>query len=423
MRILVVGSGGREHAMCWAISGSPFLTKLFCAPGNAGIEREAECVSIAADDYDGLVAFCIDKVIDFVVIGPEGPLVDGLVDKLGDAGIQSFGPNAAAATLEGSKVFAKDFCIRHNIPTASYAHFTDADTAKAYIRKQSLPIVIKTDGLAAGKGVFIAERINQAMDIVDRIMIDGVFGKSGKEIIIEECMIGQEVSFFTLTDGDVILPMISAQDYKRVGEGDTGPNTGGMGACSPAPIIDDLLSIKIINEIISPTIAGMAAEGRKFRGVLYAGLMITDSGPKVIEYNVRFGDPECQALILLLKSDFLSALIATTNEKICNIHLNWHDYTSLCVVMASRGYPGSYQKNSVINKISEIESDDVVVFHAGTSWDREGRLLATGGRVLGITALGKNIVQAREKVYSAINKIDWPEGFNRHDIACHALNL
>ncbi|AFX99435.1 phosphoribosylamine--glycine ligase [Candidatus Endolissoclinum faulkneri L2] len=423
MRILVVGSGGREHAICWAISSSPLLTKLFCAPGNAGIEHEAECISIAADDYDALIVFCIDKAIDFVVIGPEGPLVDGLVDKLGNVGIKSFGPTAAAAVLEGSKVFAKDFCIRHNIPTAAYARFDKAETAKAYISEKSLPIVIKTDGLAAGKGVFIAETITQAMEIVDRIMIDRVFGESGKEIIIEECMIGQEVSFFALTDGEFVLPMITAQDYKRVGNGNTGPNTGGMGACSPAPIIDDFLTTKIVSEIINPTIAGMAAEGRRFRGVLYAGLMITDTGPKVIEYNVRFGDPECQALLLLLKSDFLSALIAINDGKITNVRLKWNDDIALCVVMASKGYPDFYEKNSVINSISEIENDDVVIFHAGTSWDRERRLLATGGRVLGITAIGKDITQARKKVYSAINRIDWPEGFNRNDIAESALNL
>ncbi|MDF1793817.1 MAG: phosphoribosylamine--glycine ligase, partial [Thalassobaculaceae bacterium] len=327
MRILVVGSGGREHALCWAIAASPLVSELFCAPGNAGIAREATCVPIGVDDHDALVAFCRDKAVDFVVVGPEGPLVAGLVDKLDAAGLKSFGPTAAAAVLEGSKAFTKDFCARHNIPTAAYGRFTDAESAKAYIREQGAPIVIKADGLAAGKGVIMAETLDQALEAVDAIMADRAFGDAGAEIVVEEWMIGEEASFFALTDGAAILPLAGAQDHKRVGDGDTGPNTGGMGAYSPAPVVDEAMAARILETIIAPTVAGMAAEGRTFRGVLFAGLMITEAGPKLIEYNVRFGDPECQALMLRVKGDFLSALIATADGQIGHFHLRWHDDT------------------------------------------------------------------------------------------------
>lgn len=421
MRILVVGSGGREHALCWAIAASPLVTELFCAPGNAGIAREATCLPVSVDDHEGLLALCRDRAIDFVVVGPEAPLVAGLVDRLNEAGIKAFGPTAAAAVLEGSKAFTKDFCARHNIPTAAYGRFTDAEAAKAYIRDRGAPIVVKADGLAAGKGVIMAETVAQALDAVDAIMADRAFGEAGAEVVVEEWMIGEEASFFALTDGEAILPLAGAQDHKRVGDGDTGPNTGGMGAYSPAPVVDDAMSQRIVDEIIAPTVAGMAAEGRTFRGVLFAGLMITESGPKLIEYNVRFGDPECQALMLRVKGDFLSALIATADGQIGHFHLRWHDETALCVVMAANGYPGSYEKNSVIAGVDAVESDEVVVFHAGTARGGDGSLLATGGRVLGVTAVGKDADEARRRAYAAVDGIDWPGGFCRRDIGWRAV--
>lgn len=421
MRILVVGSGGREHALCWAIAASPLVTELFCAPGNAGIAREATCVPVGVDDHDGLLALCRERAIDFVVVGPEAPLVAGLVDRLDAAGIKAFGPTAAAAVLEGSKAFTKDFCARHNIPTAAYGRFTDAEAAKAYIREQGAPIVVKADGLAAGKGVIMAETIDQALDAVDAIMADRTFGEAGAEVVVEEWMVGEEASFFALTDGEAILPLAGAQDHKRVGDGDTGPNTGGMGAYSPAPVVDEAMSTRIVDEIIAPTVVGMAAEGRTFRGVLFAGLMITDSGPKLIEYNVRFGDPECQALMLRVKGDFLSALIATAERQIAHFDLRWHDGTALCVVMAAAGYPGPYEKNTVIGGVDAVETEDVVVFHAGTARDADDRLRATGGRVLGVTAMGRDAGEARDRAYAAVDRIDWPGGFCRRDIGWRAL--
>ncbi|MCR9070774.1 MAG: phosphoribosylamine--glycine ligase [Alphaproteobacteria bacterium] len=421
MRILVVGSGGREHALCWAIAASPLVTELFCAPGNAGIAREATCVPVSADDQEGILALCRDRAIDFVVVGPEAPLVAGLVDRLNGAGIKAFGPTAAAAVLEGSKAYTKDFCARHSIPTAAYGRFTDAEAAKTYIRTQGAPIVVKADGLAAGKGVIMAETVEQALDAVDAIMADRAFGEAGAEVVVEEWMIGEEASFFALTDGEAILPLAGAQDHKRVGDGDTGPNTGGMGAYSPAPVVDDAMSKRILDEIIAPTVAGMAAEGRTFRGVLFAGLMITETGPKLIEYNVRFGDPECQALMLRVKGDFLSALIATADGQIGHFQLRWHDETALCVVMAANGYPGTYEKNTVVAGVDSVETDDVVVFHAGTARGTDGDLLATGGRVLGVTAVGKDAEEARRRAYAAVDAIDWPGGFCRRDIGARAI--
>ncbi len=421
MRILVVGSGGREHALCWAIAASPLVTALYCAPGNAGIAQEADCVPIGVDDHDALIAFCRDERIDFVVVGPEAPLVAGLVDRLEDAGIKAFGPSAAAALLEGSKAFTKDFCTRHAIPTAAYGRFTDAEAAKSYIRAQGAPIVVKADGLAAGKGVIMAETLDQALEAVDAMMADRTFGEAGAEIVVEEWMTGEEASFFALTDGRSVLPLAGAQDHKRVGEGDTGPNTGGMGAYSPAPVVDDTMAARIVDEIIAPTVAGMAAEGRPFRGVLFAGLMITESGPKLIEYNVRFGDPECQALMLRAKGDVLAALLATVDGQLDHFALRWHDATAMCVVMAARGYPGSYEKGTAIAGVEAAGSDDVVVFHAGTARGEDGSLRAIGGRVLGVTAVGKDAGEARERAYAAVDAIDWPEGFCRRDIGWRAL--
>ncbi|GHD55141.1 phosphoribosylamine--glycine ligase [Thalassobaculum fulvum] len=422
MRVLVVGSGGREHALCWAIAASPLVDALYCAPGNAGIAREATCVPIPVDDLDGIVGFARDQRIDFVVVGPEGPLVAGLVDKLDAAGIKAFGPNAAAAVLEGSKAFTKDFCARHGIPTAAYGRFTEAEAAKAYIRRQGAPIVVKADGLAAGKGVIIAETVDDALAAVDAMMADKAFGDAGAEIVVEEFMTGEEASFFALTDGSTVLALAGAQDHKRVGDGDTGPNTGGMGAYSPAPVVDDAMADRIMAEIVEPTVAGMKAEGRPFRGVLFAGLMITAEGPKLIEYNVRFGDPETQALMLRLKSDLLPALIAVADGQLAHVDLRWRDEFALCVVMAAAGYPGSYAKNTEIRGADAAETDDVVVFHAGTARDGDGRLLATGGRVLGVTALGAGAAEARDRAYAAVDRIDWPDGFCRRDIGWRAVD-
>ena len=430
MRILVVGSGGREHALCWAISASTLTSALFCAPGNAGIADEATCVPIGVDDLDALVRFARDEEIDFVVVGPEAPLVAGLVDKLTAAGVKTFGPTAAAAVLEGSKAFTKDFCARHNIPTAAYGRFTDADAAKAYIREQGAPIVVKADGLAAGKGVIIAETTDQALEAVDSIMADKAFGDAGLEIVVEAFLVGEEASFFALVDGTTAIPLVAAQDHKRVGDGDVGPNTGGMGAYSPAPVIDAAMSERIMREIIDPTVRGMAAEDRTFKGVLFAGLMITEEGPSLIEYNVRFGDPECQVLVMRLMSDLLPALIASAEGQLAHFDLRWFDEPALTVVMAAKGYPGSYEKNTVIRNVEKVGGPegvaadiggDIQVFHAGTIRDADGRLLANGGRVLGVTAIAGSISDAREAAYKAVDAIDWPDGFCRRDIAWRAL--
>lgn len=416
MRVLVVGSGGREHALCWAITASPLVDALYCAPGNAGIAREATCVPIPVDDLDGLVGFARDQRIDFVVVGPEGPLVAGLVDRLDAAGIRSFGPNAAAAALEGSKAFTKDFCTRHGIPTAAYGRFTDAAAAQAYIRAQGAPIVVKADGLAAGKGVVVAATVDEALAAVGAMMADRAFGDAGAEVVVEEFMVGEEASFFALTDGSTVLPLAGAQDHKRVGDGDTGPNTGGMGAYSPAPVVDAAMAGRIMAEIVEPTVAGMRAEGRPFKGVLYAGLMITGQGPRLIEYNVRFGDPECQALMLRLKSDLLPALLAVADGQLAHVDLRWHADTALCVVMAAAGYPGSYRKDTEIRGVEAAEADGAVVFHAATARDGDGRLRATGGRVLGVTAMGADAAEAQARAYAAVDRIDWPDGFCRRDI-------
>ena len=422
MRVLAVGSGGREHALCWAIAASPLCDRLYAAPGNAGIAGEAECVPIAADDVGRLVAFAKEQRIDFVVVGPEAPLVLGLVDRLEAAGIPAFGPSAAAAALEGSKGFMKDLARRYAIPTAAYGRFTDANSAKAYVAERGLPIVIKADGLAAGKGVVIAETSQQAGEAIDAMMADKVFGAAGAEIVIEEFLQGEELSFFALVDGKDTLALASAQDHKRAGEGDTGPNTGGMGAYSPAPACTAALEAEIMSEIIRPTVAAMAKEGRPFKGVLYAGLMLTATGPKLLEYNTRFGDPECQALMVRLMSDLLPALIASRDGLLNQFDLRWQPKASLTVVMAAKGYPGSYAKGSEIRGLERLKSmEGVTVFHAGTKRGDDGRLLADGGRVLGVTALGDTVALARTLAYEAVDRIDWPGGFCRRDIGWRAI--
>ncbi len=420
MRILVVGSGGREHALCWAIAASPLCDKLYCAPGNAGIAEDAECVPVAVMDIDGLVGFCQAERIDFVVVGPEQPLVAGLVDRLEASGIAAFGPSQAAAALEGSKGFTKDFCARHAIPTAAYRRFSDAGAAKQYVAAQQLPIVVKADGLAAGKGVTIAHSITEAEAAIDAAMLGGRFGAAGAELVIEAFLAGEEASFFALVDGTHALALAGAQDHKAVGDGDTGPNTGGMGAYSPAPCLTPAIEAEIMARIIAPTVAAMAAEGRPFKGVLFAGLMLTADGPQLIEYNTRFGDPECQVLMMRLKSDLLPALLAARDGALKDFDLRWREETALCVVLAAQGYPGEPLKGTEIRGLAAAEGGvGVKIFHAATR--REGdRLLADGGRVLGVTALGIDATEAQRRAYEAVDRVDWPAGFCRRDIGWRA---
>ena len=416
MRVLVVGSGGREHALAWAISASPLVDALFCAPGNAGIAEEAACVAIDATDIAGLVGFCRREQVDFVVVGPEAPLVLGLVDALEAEGIPAFGPSATAAALEGSKAFSKDLCARAQIPTAAYRRFRDAAAAKAYIADCGAPIVVKADGLAAGKGVTVAENLDAACRAVDAALVEGRFGAAGREIVVEEFLAGEELSFFALVDGKDALPLATAQDYKRAGDGDTGPNTGGMGALSPAPRLDPALEGMVMDRIILPAVGEMRREGRVFKGVLYAGLMLTEAGPRLLEFNARFGDPECQALMMRLMSDPLPALIAAHDGVLRSVDLRWRPETALCVVMAGNGYPGEPQRGGEIRGLEALDGDPKVkVFHAGTR-RAEGRVVADGGRVLGVTALGGGIPAARARAYAAVDRIDGPEGFCRRDI-------
>ncbi|HYG89401.1 MAG TPA: phosphoribosylamine--glycine ligase [Azospirillum sp.] len=427
MNVLVVGSGGREHALCWAIKSSPLCGRLYCAPGNAGIADVAECVPVGAEDVDGLLRFAHDNAIDFVVVGPEGPLVLGLVDKLEAAGIKAFGPSAAAAELEGSKGFMKDLLAKYGVPTAFYQRFTDADSAKAYVRKHGAPIVVKADGLAAGKGVTVARTEDEAFAAIDEALVGGRFGSAGAEIVVEEFLEGEEVSFFALVDGTTAVPLASAQDHKAVGDGDTGPNTGGMGAYSPAPVLTPDLEARVMREIVEPTVRGLASEGRPFKGVLFAGLMIVTAPdgtkvPKTLEFNVRFGDPECQTLMMRLKSDVLTALLASRDGTLKAQDVQWHDAASLCVVMAARGYPGDYLKNTEIKGLIEANAvEGVTVFHAGTKRSDDGRVLATGGRVLGVTAMGASVKEAQTRAYQAVDRIQWPEGFCRRDIGWRAV--
>ena len=421
MRVLVVARR-REHALCWKIAASPLCEKLFCAPGNAGIAREAECVPIAAEDLDRQVAFAKDNAIDFVVVGPEAPLVAGLADRLADAGIKAFGPSAAAALLEGSKGFVKDLCAKYGMPTADYGRFVDATSAKSFVREAGAPIVIKADGLAAGKGWVVATSLTEAEAAIDAMMVEGRFGAAGATLVVEEFLDGEEASFFALVDGEIALALASAQDHKRVGEGETGPNTGGMGAYSPAPVMDPGMEARVMAEIIEPTVKAMKTEGQPYKGVLYAGLMITEDGPQLIEFNVRFGDPECQVLMPRLKSDLLPALVASADGVLANMDLRWRDDTAMTVVLAAQGYPGGYGKGSAIGGLEAAGAlEGVTVFHAGTKAGDGGMVLANGGRVLGVTATAPSIAEARARAYGAVEMIDWPEGFCRRDIGWRAL--
>lgn len=424
MKILLVGSGGREHALAWKLSQSPNCSKLYCAPGNAGIADQAECVPIKVDEIEKLVAFAKDNAIDLVVVGPENPLVDGLSDAMKAAGIDVFGPSAKAAELEGSKGFMKDLCAKYDIPTAKYGRFTDAQKAEEFILDAGAPIVVKTDGLAAGKGVIICENTDQAIEAARDMLSGDSFGSAGHEVVIEEFLEGEEVSFFALADGKTILPLTSAQDHKRVGDGDTGLNTGGMGAYSPAHFMTDALEQQIIEKLIEPTIAGMASEGCPFTGVLFAGIMVKDGKATLLEHNVRFGDPECQALMMRLQGDLALILQAAAQGRLNEVkdQVSWSDEPAMCVVMAAEGYPGSYKKNTVITGFEQANAvDNAYVFHAGTAKDADGHVISVGGRVLGVTAIGTSIAEAQQQAYKSVDEIKWPEGFCRRDIGWRAL--
>jgi phosphoribosylamine--glycine ligase len=420
MNILLLGSGGREHALAWKMAASPLADKLYCAPGNAGIAQEAECVALDIADHAAVIGFCKSQAINFVVVGPEAPLCAGIVDDLESAGIKAFGPGKWAARLEGSKGFTKDLCKANKIPTAAYERFKGAAAAKDYVRRKGAPIVIKADGLAAGKGVVVAETVDEAEAAID-MMFAGGLGERAWEIVVEDCLVGEEASFFALCDGETAIALASAQDHKRVGDGDKGPNTGGMGAYSPAPIMTAEMNARVMDEIVMPTVRAMAAIGAPYKGVLFAGLMITAQGPQLIEYNVRFGDPECQVLMLRLMSDLVPALIAARDGQLKNFDMRWYDDVALTVVMAAKGYPGGYKKGTVIEGLdAAAQIDGVEIFHAGTKSDGD-HIVANGGRVLDVCALGETVAQAQKRAYAAVDKIVWPDGFCRRDIGWRAV--
>jgi phosphoribosylamine--glycine ligase len=420
MNILLLGSGGREHALAWKMASSPLVDRLICAPGNPGIAREAECVALDLADHAAVIGYCLANRIDFVVVGPEGPLCAGIVDDLEAAGIKTFGPTRAAARLEGSKGFTKDLCRANGIPTAAYERFQSSELAKAYVRASGAPIVVKADGLAAGKGVVVAQNLAEAEAAID-MMFSGGLGEAGAEVVIEEFLDGEEASFFALCDGQAAIPLASAQDHKRAFDGDKGPNTGGMGAYSPMPFIDPAMSARIMAEIVEPTLRAMRAMGAPYKGVLYTELMMTRAGPKLIEYNVRFGDPECQVLMPRLMSDLVPALLASRDGQLKSFDLRWYPDPALTVVMAAKGYPGEYARGSVIEGLDDAAKvEGVEIFHAGTKADGD-RILANGGRVLNVSAIGRTVREAQTRAYEAISRIRWPEGFYRHDIGWRAV--
>jgi phosphoribosylamine--glycine ligase len=420
MNILLLGAGGREHALAWKMAASPLTDRLFCAPGNAGIAREADCVALDVADHTAVIAFCRANSIDLVVVGPEAPLCAGIVDDLEAAGINAFGPTRAAARLEGSKGFTKDLCRANSIPTAAYERFGAAAPAKTYVGSRGAPIVVKADGLAAGKGVVVAQSVAEADAAID-MMFGGELGDAGGEVVVEEFLEGEEASFFALCDGTTAIPLTTAQDHKRAFDGDQGPNTGGMGAYSPAPNIGAAMSARVMAEIIDPTLRAMKAIGAPYKGVLYAGLMIAHDGPKLIEYNARFGDPETQVLILRLMSDLVPALLASRDGQLKSFDLRWYPDPALTVVMAAKGYPGDYKRGSVIEGLDDAAKvDGVQIFHAGTRADG-GKIIANGGRVLNVSATGKTVKEAQARAYEAISRIRWPEGFYRHDIGWRAI--
>jgi phosphoribosylamine---glycine ligase len=421
MRVLVVGSGGREHALCWSLAGSPLVSELLCAPGSDAIAGEATCLPVAADDLEGIVALCRERAVDLVVPGPELPLVLGLADRLAEAGVKVFGPSAAAACLEGSKAFARDFCARHGIPGPAYRVFAkdQAEAAREHVRAQGAPLVVKADGLAGGKGVTVAATVEAALDALDQAFT-GAHGEAGDRVVIEACLEGEEVSVFALVDGADVLPFGTAQDHKRAFDGDTGPNTGGMGAISPAPVMTPALERQVMAEILRPTVDGLAAEGTPYRGFLYLGLMLTAEGPKLLEYNVRLGDPEAQVLLVRLMTDLGQLLLGAADGMLGHMDLRWYPEPALTVVLAARGYPGPYARGSEIRGLeAAAEVEGVTLFHAGTRIEG-GRVLADGGRVLNVTATGASLGEARARAYAAIDRIAWPEGFCRRDIGARA---
>ncbi|KIC34356.1 phosphoribosylamine--glycine ligase [Leisingera sp. ANG-S5] len=420
MNILILGSGGREHALAWAVMQNPKCDKLIVAPGNAGIARIADCAAFDIEDGGTVVSFAEENAIDFVIVGPEAPLAAGVADRLREAGILVFGPSEAAARLEASKSFTKEICDAANAPTAGYGHFTDAEAAKAHVRANGVPTVVKADGLAAGKGVIIAMTEDEAMAAIDD-MFGGVFGGAGAEVVIEEFMEGEEASLFVLVDGEDVLAIGSAQDHKRVGEGDTGLNTGGMGAYSPAPVLSAEVEARAMEEIVKPTMRVMAERGMPYQGVLYAGLMIKDGQPRLVEYNVRFGDPECQVLMMRLGAQAQDLMHAAAEGRLGEAQVNWADDHAITVVMATEGYPGSYEKFSEIKGLDALPEDSSnMVFHAGTK-AQDGKVLAVGGRVLNVTARGETLQEARDRAYAMVNAVDWPQGFFRRDIGWRAL--
>ena len=416
MKVLVLGSGAREHAMCWSLANSPLISKLICAPGNPGIAEEAQCIDININNNNEIISLALKEKVDLVIPGPEIPLVNGIIDELNKVNIKAFGPSKEASKLEGSKQFTKNICNLANIPTADSESFSNREDAINYIKKNKLPIVIKADGLAAGKGVVIAQNEKEAITAIDN-SFNGAFGEAGKTVLIEEYLEGIEASFFALCDGITAIPLTNAQDHKRVGDGDTGPNTGGMGAFSPTPHLTESLNNDIINHFITPTLIEMDKRGSPFQGILYAGLMLTKNGPKLIEYNVRFGDPECQVILTRIKSNLFEAILAAVDHTLEKFHLRFYEEVALTVVMASKGYPGEYKANSIINGITEANNvKGVKVFHAGTKLDSDRNILSNGGRVLSITANAKNMEEARVLAYKAIDYIKWDDGFYRKDI-------
>lgn len=420
MNVFLIGHGGREHALGWKLAQSPLLAQLWSTGANPGLLAHSQQSHVEPGDHDAIVAFCKANNIDLVVVGPEAPLVAGLVDDLAAAGIVAFGPGRGAAQLEGSKHFTKALCDEAGIPTAGFGHFTNLEDARTYLAKHGAPIVIKADGLAAGKGVTVAMTTEEA-DTALKDCFDGQFGEAGASVVIEEFLEGEEASIFVLCDGENMLPLASAQDHKRVGEGDTGPNTGGMGAYSPAPVVSDAILQQTLQTIVAPTLKTLAARGTPYRGVLYAGLMINENGPKLIEYNCRFGDPECQVLMMRMRSDLLPLLAASASGTLKDVAIDWHDDPAMTVVMASNGYPDAYEKGSVIAGLEALKNEeDVVVFHAGTR-EQDGQIIADGGRVLTVTARASSITAAQQRAYGAVDKIDWPEGFCRRDIGWRAI--
>lgn len=421
MKILVVGGGGREHALVWKMAQSPLVDKIYCAPGNPGMNELVETVHLAVDNIDGLCDFAKNQEVDLTVVGPELPLTLGIVDRFKAEGLAIFGPSKAAAQIEGSKGFSKDLMAKYGIKTAAYASFSDRDAAVAYIREQGAPIVVKVDGLAAGKGVILAQSEQEAIDAVDDILVKRIFGDAGEAVVVEEFLTGEEASFFAFTDGQNILPLASAQDHKQIFDGDKGPNTGGMGAYSPAPVVTDVLYDRIVKEVVQPTIDGMAAEGCPYCGILFIGLMIENDDFKVLEYNARFGDPEAQPLLSRMKSDVVPVLLDCARGELTTEALEWHDRAAVCVVMASSGYPGSYPKGDVISGIDEANAvDGVRVFHAGTALE-DGKIVTAGGRVLGVTGWGDDVAAAIKKAYEGVDKISWQGAQIRTDIGQKAL--